>query len=93
MKRLTFQVAAAARILAVVLLAVVLVVVLAVVLVVVVVVVALTGATAGRYLEALPQYPPNSSVTLSLARVKPLAKAQQIFKMTALFLMESIALV
>lgn len=82
---------ASARILVVVL-AVVLVVVLAVVLVVVLAV-AVTGAEAGRYLDGVLQYPPKASVTLSLARVKPLARAQAILKTTSLFLIASIYLV
>jgi hypothetical protein len=51
---------------------------------------ALTGAAAGRYLDGELQYPPKASVTLSLARVKPLARAQQILKTTSLFLIASI---
>jgi len=51
---------------------------------------ATTGAGAGRYLDGELQYPPKASVTLSLARVKPLARAQQILKTTSLFLIASI---
>lgn len=50
---------------------------------------ALTGAGAGRYLDGVPQYPPKSSTTLLLARVKPLARAQAILKTTSLFFMAS----
>lgn len=90
--------AAAARILVVVLLVVLVAVVLAVVLVVAAVVLvvlaaAFTGAGAGRYLDGVLQYPPKASVTLSLARVKPLARAQAILKTTSLFLIASICLV
>jgi hypothetical protein len=65
----------------------ILVVVLAVVLVVLAVT---TGAEAGRYLDGVLQNPPKASVTLSLARVKPLARAQAILKTTSLFLIASI---
>jgi len=74
-------------------LAVVFVVVLAAVVFVVVVVLfvaTLAGAADGRYLDGELQYPPKASVTLSLARVKPLARAQAIFKTTPLFLIASI---
>jgi uncharacterized protein (DUF58 family) len=78
---------------AVVVLVVAVVFVLAAVVFVAVVVLfatALTGAAAGRYLDGELQYPPKASVTLSLARVKPLARAQQILKTTSLFLIASI---
>jgi len=65
-------------------------VVLVVAVVVLFVVAALTGAGDGRYLDGVPQYPPKASVTLSLARVKPLARAQAILKTTSLFLIASI---
>jgi hypothetical protein len=74
-----------------VVLAVVLVVAAAVV-VVVLLATAFTGAGAGRYLDGVPQNPPKASTTLSLARVKPLARAQAILKTTSLFLMASIYL-
>lgn len=92
--------AAAARILVVVLAAAVVfaavvlaaVVLAAVVLAAAVVVLAaaFTGAEAGRYLDGVLQYPPKASTTLSLARVKPLARAQAILKTTSLFLIASI---
>lgn len=89
--------AAAARILVVVLAAAVVLaaVVLAAAVVVlaaavVVLAAAFTGAEAGRYLDGVLQYPPKASTTLSLARVKPLARAQAILKTTSLFLIASI---
>jgi len=90
--------AAAARILVVLLAAAVVfaavvlaaVVLAAVVLAAVVLAAAFTGAEAGRYLDGVLQYPPKASTTLSLARVKPLARAQAILKTTSLFLIASI---
>lgn len=71
----------------------VVVLVLAAVVVLVVLAAAFTGAAAGRYLDGVLQYPPKASTTLSLARVKPLARAQAILKTTSLFLIASIYLV
>jgi len=90
------QVLLAAAVVVVLSVARILVVVLAVLLVVVLVVLvvvlveAVTGAETGRYLDGVLQYPPKESVTLSLARVKPLARAQAILKTTSLFLIASI---
>jgi preprotein translocase subunit SecG len=81
----------AAAVMVFVVLAVVLVVAAAVV-VVVLLATAFTGAGAGRYLDGVPQNPPKASTTLSLARVKPLARAQAILKTISLFLIASIYL-
>jgi len=51
-----------------------------------------TGAGAGRYLDGELQNPPKASTTLSLARVKPLARAHAILKTISLFLIASIYL-
>jgi hypothetical protein len=77
---------------AVVVLAAAVVFVVVVAVAVVLLATALTGAGAGRYLDGVPQNPPKASTTLSLARVKPLARAQAILKTTSLFLMASIYL-
>lgn len=82
--------AAAARILVVVLAAAVVLAAVVLAAAVVVLAAAFTGAEAGRYLDGVLQYPPKASTTLSLARVKPLARAQAILKTTSLFLIASI---